>query len=467
MDENQDYQKVLDDYAKLTTTEPEPTPIIIPSAPPTPPAPTPTPTPTPTTTPTPPPLPVEAVATVAPVKPGFDIFKYAFFLSLIIFLGVVATLAYNLYKQYFSISSATTPPATSQSPTPSVATTPTSTAVCQLNDKSYHINETFPAADGCNTCTCGSDLTITCTELDCSSSTIPSDWKTYENKEYNFSFKYSPKYVLKDVTGSGGDLANVPLKMQLSKTTSTISISVQNRQCNNPAELIDTNLDNKKAVRFTNSDQMNGNYFVEDRVETQIDSKTCLSLLKYSSTKIEPEKESLLEIDKDLFNQILSTFKFTDSTTSSIPTDWKTYTNSTLNSTYKYPSTWSTPKLSGESIFSSSSNKKIELRVDKGIWYDNMPLDPYSSAFTAKVGDSFADNSQNTKIASLTLGEKPAVLFSIDNLNSNQEAPSFAYVYVIHNGKSTYVFNFSGGNKDDVINSKPEFDQILSTFKFL
>ena len=165
MDQKQDYQKVLDDYAKLTSTEasppPPPTPIVPPTTSPPPSSPTPI-------------LPAEVPPAI---KPSFDIFKYTFILSLLIFLGVLGTLGYNFYQQYLGKSGTSTPP---PSPTsaPASTATPTSTAVCQLNDQSYHLGESFPSADGCNTCTCGPDLTITCTELDCSSPTIPPDWKT-------------------------------------------------------------------------------------------------------------------------------------------------------------------------------------------------------------------------------------------------------------------------------------------------
>jgi len=38
---------------------------------------------------------------------------------------------------------------------------------CETNDKKIPAGETFPAVDGCNTCTCGEDSTISCTEKDC------------------------------------------------------------------------------------------------------------------------------------------------------------------------------------------------------------------------------------------------------------------------------------------------------------
>jgi hypothetical protein len=185
MDQTQDYQKVLDDYAKTTSADLNPTSAPEPVAPPI--------SPTPPPPLSPPPLPTS----IPPqASSGFDPFKYAFFLSLIIFLGVITTLGYNLYKQYSVDSPVIAPPATSKSPTPSIIATPTSTAVCQLNEKSYHVNETFLATDGCNSCTCGEDLTISCTELDCSSPSIPTDWKTYENKNLGFSLKYSSNWNL-------------------------------------------------------------------------------------------------------------------------------------------------------------------------------------------------------------------------------------------------------------------------------
>jgi hypothetical protein len=55
------------------------------------------------------------------------------------------------------------------SPTPTSEEDDTSTGkFCEVNDKKIAQGETFTAADGCNTCTCGEDLTVSCTEKDCS-----------------------------------------------------------------------------------------------------------------------------------------------------------------------------------------------------------------------------------------------------------------------------------------------------------
>ncbi|XP_062587847.1 BPTI/Kunitz domain-containing protein-like, partial [Saccostrea cucullata] len=46
--------------------------------------------------------------------------------------------------------------------------------VCILNDgRTYKVGENFPAGDGCNGCTCRSDLSVVCTLIDCGGN--PSD----------------------------------------------------------------------------------------------------------------------------------------------------------------------------------------------------------------------------------------------------------------------------------------------------
>ena len=113
-----------------------------------------------------------------------------FILSLIIFLAIIGSLAYFLANPISKTNSET-------------KVTPTNTPVqssvtCELNGFVYSLNQSFPSADGCNTCTCDSADNIKCTDNPCSSDTttpatsssIPKDWKTYENKKIGFSIQY-------------------------------------------------------------------------------------------------------------------------------------------------------------------------------------------------------------------------------------------------------------------------------------
>lgn len=93
-----------------------------------------------------------------------NIFKYIFFASLIIFLAVYSFIAFTLIKK-----PSTTTTTSASLPTSPATPSPTSipTQVCSLNDKNYEVGESFTAADGCNTCTCSEDLSISCTEKVC------------------------------------------------------------------------------------------------------------------------------------------------------------------------------------------------------------------------------------------------------------------------------------------------------------
>lgn len=115
--------------------------------------------------------PIENAAPVGPAvdtSPKSSIFRTVFLVSLFLFLGVSAAVAYFFIKG---------PGASQKAPevTPTITETEVSptavpaTATCTINDKTYKIGETFASADGCNICSCAADLSIVCTERACSS----------------------------------------------------------------------------------------------------------------------------------------------------------------------------------------------------------------------------------------------------------------------------------------------------------
>jgi len=133
---------------------PEIIPTVSPELPPTPPMPEFTPEPQFEST-----LPPE-INPEAPKKEN-NFFKYLFFISLIIFLGVLIAVVLSF------INSQKSQPSSTATPTSSISPTSAPGSVCEINDQKYAIDETFTADDGCNTCTCNSDLTIACTEKTC------------------------------------------------------------------------------------------------------------------------------------------------------------------------------------------------------------------------------------------------------------------------------------------------------------
>jgi len=158
-DISQQYQQILNQYANEITPPPTPTPTSPGwSAAPA------------DNTPALPVSPPE-IALSSPPKPAGNFFKYFFFFSVFIFLTVVAALVYSILSSQQIINNKISPAAIPAAPTSAVSnqTNTPAEGVCQLNDKTYGIGNSFAAADGCNTCSCQSDLTIKCSENECPS----------------------------------------------------------------------------------------------------------------------------------------------------------------------------------------------------------------------------------------------------------------------------------------------------------
>lgn len=97
--------------------------------------------------------------------------KIIFIFALIIFVLVFAALASVFYKSQSASNQ-------NNSETSQENATPTPSFTCSLNDKTYKPNESFPASDGCNTCTCQSQDVIDCTENTCMSTKSATKSKT-------------------------------------------------------------------------------------------------------------------------------------------------------------------------------------------------------------------------------------------------------------------------------------------------
>lgn len=323
--QNEEYQKIIDDYARLTSTEinhnnskigtkpkPEPIPSNLIEDLSSPPPVNLSPPPPPPSIPSPPLLPLVALSP----GHGFNPFKYLFIFSLIVFLGVSGTLAYSFYQKYLVINSTETTTPTSV-PAPSV--TPLPTATCQLNDQSYKVGQSFAAADGCNTCTCSPDLIISCTELDCSSvtpsaatqSSIPADWKTYENKNLGFSLQYPLSFSKKDNLQT--KLTSTPLTTNILSFTdeqSGINISIMINPDGFgyfPDKNVKITYQPEKGIVPTETETNTENIDPAKVMNVYIGKlKTGFDFLAIASF---PRKENMFAIE-DLISQILSTFKF-------------------------------------------------------------------------------------------------------------------------------------------------------------
>jgi len=100
---------------------------------------------------------------IPPVKSKTNIFQILLVLSLIIFLIVVSAVV------YFVFFNKTASDNSDNSIIETITPTPISSVTCTLNDKTYKVGESFPSADGCNTCSCTEDSSIVCTSMACES----------------------------------------------------------------------------------------------------------------------------------------------------------------------------------------------------------------------------------------------------------------------------------------------------------
>lgn len=122
-----------------------------------------------------------------------------FILSLIIFLAIVGSLAYFLANPISKTNSET-------------KVTPTNTPVqsnitCELNGFVYSLNQSFPSADGCNTCTCVSADNIKCTDNPCSSdTTTPATSSSTSSTKTSFQKMVVNLSLYKDISNEERDI---------------------------------------------------------------------------------------------------------------------------------------------------------------------------------------------------------------------------------------------------------------------
>lgn len=145
---------------------------------------------------------IDSLNDFSPKPVSNNIFKYLFFISLLIFLGVFGGIIYSVFFSSPDLSNTNvnnSVPSSSDlvsDPAPIVS----QVSSCQVNDRSYPVGESFPADDGCNTCVCSEDLTISCTEKSCEASpstkmtsptAVPTkkiSMKTHKDTKYQYQF---------------------------------------------------------------------------------------------------------------------------------------------------------------------------------------------------------------------------------------------------------------------------------------
>lgn len=199
------------------------------------------------------------------------------------------------------------------------------TVTCEYNGKTYKLGEGFTATDGCNSCSCGENGAVACTEMACvdNSEQIGSSetdsWNTYVNSEY--TFKYPNSWNTLKI---GED--NETLMIAPQKSIDEVR-DIQGGFGGGPFLIMTVNYTDKTEPRAPFSDEFQIVTAQEYNLGNKIANKYEIQVIKNSPlgevgsklvTIISEGNEGNLVVNlhdqayRNYFDQILSTFQFTE-----------------------------------------------------------------------------------------------------------------------------------------------------------
>ena len=313
------------------------------------------------------------------------------------------------------------------------------------------------------------------------------DWETYNNSDYNFSFKYPLEWQLSEspseylniiITPDPSDEKGFPpIQISIDSTTDNAGKHISFSTIQDAVDHYSQDFDENTLLE--ESFAISGKQAIKVSGQLKGPGPGQRSRLGYTFVQL-ANKVLVIQLgdlnSEPILNQILSTFKFTEA--SNVDTsDWKTYENSKFGFTVKYPPNWITTKL-----YSPKSSSYTHLNL--GFAPSQKVVTGYEYIFTIEHYDnpnnlSFQDwdtkeneDKQMTRFlnSSDTKTENYAGYKAYVNEKGNCE-PVFCKEVIIMHDKNIFVFrNIDFTNldytKEEIESYKPLFEQMLSTFKF-
>jgi hypothetical protein len=300
-------------------------------------------------------------------------------------------------------------------------------------------------------------------------------WKVYENSVYGYFLKYpTEKYVRLVCPGDEQDNFYLILKEDIVADTDVVNMSSCDRDSHYTMEInqseqplipptsnewVDVSSENITINGFS------GNRYTSVKTVVPSPYPDWSTQVLFTRNGINYSIFVSNKNSEEIFNQILSTFKFNEASRSVDIPGWKTYTNKSGRYSLKYPETYSLIKEDGKSAtfgFGIGNEPPYPyLTVSSDVITDVNSYKLCSelqsdSGFTPCIGGG-DDWGQSGNIVDNALGGRKAKSFYLGG------GPDYAYhiVQTTEEPRIELKMNVAGGGLNDT------FGKILSTFTFL
>lgn len=302
------------------------------------------------------------------------------------------------------------------------------------------------------------------------------NWKTYTSQLGKYSIKYPPNVVPEEEIIDGGDTPFIlTTKFTFNKeekgcyphqypgvilSVSNVPVGIQIRDALNkgyaglfigePEKLNDTLIQNKQALR--GSAKSSTNAYEEDAYVINNDELYAFTFCTALEYSIE---------HKNLFDQMLSTFKFTDSTDATA--NWQTYTNAVYGFSIRYPleTTWVIyPEHITKNKISIIGIGNQQYEGGKNILLEISPQQVINQK--DYIIKNIAPNSDPKMVSTVNINGISAQKWSFNSATGEDN-----YAIFLNRNNKTYILIKELINKDNFIDYSNQIDQILSTFRFV